>query len=374
MSRKRFTKKLFLIILIAFFVSFGCSNFFDAQAAGPVKWRFQSVVAPGDDIVKIWKMFAERVSKYSDGRLTFEMLLAGSSGVAMPQYVAAYSQNLVESGDLVPFMYPGEFGEWVGVPSLLAWLYKNPSAVVETSRQAKSLYEAVLMKRGIMPIAMLNAVMSSDGVTPIFSRKEIKQESDLKGLRIRVPGKVQEEYIFKKLGVNALTIPISEVYLAMSRGLCDAVKSGTQRLMALRLHEVAKYVYVDSYVGSFQPSFIVCSQKAYESLTPDLRQALIKAGKEIESLYWNEIFWHPEKYQIRSEIDALKEARSKGLLLGMLPESLIDKMGTLAQAGVQEMGGKSGTEGKTLVDIVNKALAKYPKLESEVYSFVKGSK
>lgn len=372
--RKRINRlqiKFFILcIALALVLIKGEGIFSDVQA---VKWRFQTVVAPGDDIVKIWRMFGDQVSKYSEGNITIEFLLAGSSGVAQQQYVAAYGQGLVECGDLTPFMYPGELGEWVGIPSLLSWVYRNPHAVVETAQQARALYEEALRKRGIVVLSMLNAVMSSDGVTPIFSRKRLKDESDFKGLRMRVPGKVQEEYIWKKIGVNALTLPISEVYLAMSRGLCDAVKSGTQRLMALRVHEIAKYVYIDSYVGTFQPSFIVCSQRAYDSLSPQQREALLKAGREIETLYWREIFWNPGKFQIGSEVDALKEAKSKGLTVEMLPDTLIDRLRRLAESGITELGEKSGSEGKRLIQIVEHATKKHQKLESPILSFLKGS-
>jgi len=86
----------------------------------------------------------------------------------------------------------------------------------------RKTYEESLSAKGITLLALINANLTIDAVTPIFSKKPIRGLQDLKGMRLRAPGKILEEYIWKPLNVNVLEIPISEVYMAMSRGLCDA--------------------------------------------------------------------------------------------------------------------------------------------------------
>jgi len=363
MLRLKAFEKLMLLVL---FVMLCCVG-----NAGAVKWRFQSPLSPGDDGVKIWKMFVDKVAEYSKGELTMELLLAGSSGISQAQYLAAYSQNLVECGDLLSIMHPGELGNWVHISSLNGWVFRSPRAVVDVQREIRPIFADALKKHGVIMLSFLNAVLTADGVAPIFSRKELRNEDDFKGLRLRIPGEIQKQYIWSKLGVNAVAIPLTDLYLAMSRGLCDAAKSGTQRMLALRINEVAPYLYVDTYVASLTPAMIVCSKLAFDSLSESAKAALLKAGQEVEKVFWEDIFWNPGKYGLYSEEKAMREAQSKGMKLAALPDKLIDKLAAFAYEGMNDLAQKSGAEGMAYLAAIRKANERYREIESPIHAFLK---
>lgn len=336
-------------------------------------WRFQTPLNPNDEGVKLWKMFIDEVTKATGGQLTFELLAGGASGISMPQYMDAYAENLVECGDILPQLYPAQLGKWIEMLGLTGWIFTDPRSVIILKDELRSKYENALKKNGVILLAFINAVMTADGAAPIFSKKEITKLADLKGLRLRGPGGggIQEEYIWRKLGVNMLNIPISEVYIAMSRGLCDAAKSGTQRLLALRLDEICRYIYIDSYAGSFTPSCIVCSAKAFDTLPEDLRRKVVESGKKIEELFWNTIYFDPHKLGFKSEIDALEEARKKGMKVSMLPDEVLKEIISLAEMGIQDLANKYGADGQYVYSIIKSAKQRYPQINSALYDYVK---
>lgn len=53
-------------------------------------------------------------------------------------------------------------------------------------------------------------------------KKEIKSLSDLKGLKMRIPGLGGE--VMKKLGVNTVLLPAGEIYTSLERGTIDATE------------------------------------------------------------------------------------------------------------------------------------------------------
>jgi len=288
----------------------------------------------------------------------------------VPQYITAYSQNLIECGDLLSIMYPTQLGEWVHISSLTSYVFSSPKSIIMLKDKMRKTDEESLSAKGITLLALINANLTIDAVTPIFSKKPIRGLQDLKGMRLRAPGKILEEYIWKPLNVNVLEIPISEVYMAMSRGLCDAAKSGTQRLLALGLHEVCRYVYLDSYVSGFTPSCIVCSSKALAQLPKEMQGKILEAGKRVEEIFWNDAYFNPKKYGMSSEIDALNEAQAKGMEIAFLPSDVFERIQKSAEEGIKDLAQKTGEQGKYFAEQVFQAKNKYPSRESAVYNWL----
>ena len=79
--------------------------------------------------------------------------------------------------------------------------------------------------------------LMSHGPAVIHTKKPLKALSDLKGLKIRVPGGVGS-LVGKALGVTAVKLPAPKVYEALSSGVADGIFMPMETQKTFRLKEV----------------------------------------------------------------------------------------------------------------------------------------
>ncbi|CAN5413360.1 DctP family TRAP transporter solute-binding subunit [soil metagenome] len=116
----------------------------------------------------------------------------------------------------------------------------------------------------------------------IVSRKPVRQLSDLKGMKIRVPGSALVIAQLRKLGANPISMSLGEVLPAFQNGTVDGVYSGTPIPSALKYFDVAKaqtllpstFICI---VGLVSPTFL----KSTGPMEAALREAARKTDAEI---------------------------------------------------------------------------------------------
>jgi len=75
----------------------------------------------------------------------------------------------------------------------------------------------------------------------IISTKPISSLSDLKGVRVRVPGSLWSDWA-REVGATEVPLPFGEMYEGLSRKVIDATVGTTVYLQSMGLADVAKYV------------------------------------------------------------------------------------------------------------------------------------
>ncbi len=76
----------------------------------------------------------------------------------------------------------------------------------------------------------------------VWSGKPVASLADLKGKRVRIVSYEAEEAL-KPFGVAGARIPSSELYLAVQRGVVDAVVANVTTVVSRKVHEQVKYCY-----------------------------------------------------------------------------------------------------------------------------------
>ncbi len=105
----------------------------------------------------------------------------------------------------------------------------------------------------------------------IFSIKNpIKTIDDLKGFKLRVPSRRQQEP-FKALGAAPQTMPSGEVYMALKTGVLDGASSGSRVLIYQKWAEVVKYG-VEGWIAEANAQDIVVTQKAWDAIPNDVKE------------------------------------------------------------------------------------------------------
>ena len=124
------------------------------------------------------------------------------------------------------------------------------------------------------------------GAGQVFTtKKQVKTLEDIKGMKIRSPGKIMSK-VLQKFGASPVGMPITQVYTGLERGLLDGVIAPWETMRPFRFYEKTKYATTaDLYSMTF---FVTMNKKKYNSLPSDLKKAIddhtgekmaIKAGK-----------------------------------------------------------------------------------------------
>ncbi|HOJ43515.1 MAG TPA: TRAP transporter substrate-binding protein [Syntrophorhabdaceae bacterium] len=123
-------------------------------------------------------------------------------------------------------------------------------------------------------------VMFLHGAAPgfVFTKKPIKSIEEVKGLRIRA--NAENIGIVKAIGAAPVTMPVSEAYDALSRGLVDGTLFPIEPLQGFKLAEVVKAV-LENYGISYMTSFYVIMNKdKWNKISPEDQKAIEKLNEE----------------------------------------------------------------------------------------------
>lgn len=126
--------------------------------------------------------------------------------------------------------------------------------------------------------------MMTHGPGVIQSQKEIKSWSDLKGLKVRLPGGIASR-VGEAFGAVAVSVPAPKVYETLSQKAAEAVFMPIETHKSFRLQEVTQFVLRvpgNLYDGSFA---IVINPKKFESLSKEDQAALMSVSGEKISAY-----------------------------------------------------------------------------------------
>jgi TRAP-type mannitol/chloroaromatic compound transport system substrate-binding protein len=247
-----------------------------AGAALPtVQWRMatswpkslETIFGGADTICK-------RVAEMTDGRFKIQPFAAGEIVPGL-QVLDAVQNGTVECGHTASYYYVGKnpalaFG--TAVPFGLnaqqqnAWLYHGKG--LETMHKLYSDF-------GIINFPAGNTGVQMGG----WFKRNVKSVSDLKGLKMRIPGLGGE--VMSRLGVNVQVLPGGEIYLALDRGAIDAAEwVGPYDDEKLGLHKAAKFYY---YPGWWEPGptlEVQVNLMAWNKLPKEYQEVLKTAAYE----------------------------------------------------------------------------------------------
>lgn len=111
----------------------------------------------------------------------------------------------------------------------------------------------------------------------LFSNKSVQTLSDLKGLKLRCSGDLQN-VVFEAAGASPLFLPISETYSALQKGMVDGAAFPIQTSMQYRLNEVTKYVTKLGLSATFAQWAM--NLNTFRKLSPEDQKTILQIGKE----------------------------------------------------------------------------------------------
>ncbi len=254
----------------------------DAQASGPrVSWRLASSFPPSLDILHGAAVYiADRVEALTDGRFTIRVFAAGELVPAL-QVMDAVESGTVQAGYTPDYWY-------IGKNPTLAFGTAIPFGMTNRQRDAW-LHHAGgldLMRDVFSDFGIITFPCGSTG--PQFGgwfREPVESLSDMRGLRMRIPGLAGE--IMARLGVSVQVLGAAEIYPALERGAIDATEwVGPYDDEKLGLHRIAKNYYIPGWWEPGVTTTLQVSLEAWNELPPAYQEALRAAcdGASIQTL------------------------------------------------------------------------------------------
>jgi len=206
--------------------------------------------------------FADAVSEQTEGRVTINVYPSNELGPP-PTTVDSVVSGAFEMGFVLAAYTPGRFP----LTSILEFPFMFETAlqgnlVAADMRDDLQEYEYSDMK--------LLWVGGTD-IAKIFINKEVTDVAGLAGLKLRSPGLLYNE-LYAKLGATELSLPVSDLYDALDRGIVDGSLMSPSALISFKLSEVTDNIIdLDVYMN---PLIFVMNSDAWAKVSEADQQVM----------------------------------------------------------------------------------------------------
>ena len=222
---------------------------------------------------------AQRVEKMTNGRFKMQVFAGGELVGPMDVFDAVSQGRAVQAASTGIYFFAGKAPELQLFAACPFGLTHRELAAWDYQGGGLELYHEFLKPFNLIAFPMASTGTQMGG----WFRKEIKSVTDLKGLKMRIPGLGGR--VMAKLGVNVVLLPGSEIFTAMERGVIDACEWALPLYdIHLGLHQIAKYYYTPGWQEPTTFVDLIVNLKAWEALPPDLRLLVETACSE--SMNW----------------------------------------------------------------------------------------
>jgi TRAP-type C4-dicarboxylate transport system substrate-binding protein len=220
--------------------------------------------------------FAKHVAALSDGKVLVQPSFDAAKGIRSADMLSAIAQGRVQAGDAFAGSLEAEDAIFA-LPSL-PFLVTSITDAHQLADLARPTMAAALQRRGQRLLYLTPWPPSG-----IWSKMPLRTAADLAGLSIRTYDRVSRE-VFAGTGAKASSISFAELLPRLTDGSINAVLSSGDGDVSRTLSEYLPYFSEITY--SLPMSVASLNQAAFDSLTPELREAVDTAGRMTETELW----------------------------------------------------------------------------------------
>lgn len=241
--------------------------------AQQVKWIGASV-APASDFISIaLDVFAKRAAELTGGQVQIATHHGGALG-GERENVEGLLQGAVQVAT------PGAaiLGGWYKPAEVWTYPYLFKD-VAHKDRVMTALMpeygEDVAKTMKVRPMASIPRMPRM-----VSSSRVIRTPADMKGLKIRVPETTMWRRTFERFGASPTPMAWPEVFQALKSGVIDAQENPMALTFNSGIYDVSKNLALTEHM--MQDNVLIVADAAFQRLSEPLRQALVKAGRDME--------------------------------------------------------------------------------------------
>ncbi len=242
-------------------------------AAADMTLRGASLFDDDHAYTKTLRKFGELVNEYSGQEIEFDLRLNSELGIE-PDYVNFLTQGVAIDYAIIAPSNLARFADSLPLMDMpFAFRDLDHWNTVLSSDAFAPLEEELREKADLVIVGY-----AGGGTRNLISNKKISNMAELEGHKMRVMGAPIQAKVFDAISASPSAIAYSEVYNAIQTGVVDGLENESASLAQYKFYEVAPHVTLTKHSITVRP--IVFSGKSFDKLSPELQEAVLKAGKE----------------------------------------------------------------------------------------------
>ncbi|ALJ18838.1 hypothetical protein [Microbacterium sp. No. 7] len=242
----------------------------------PITLRMQVDQGPGGEGNKGRIAYAEALEEWSDGKITVEIGEANAFVPDASQWAAAYRDGRLDIGLLLPSYTPEVFPLNSAV---------SDASIIVGSRPAETLVSSGWMSQVVADDDALVQEFTDEGIHPLVPAMPASSTTilvcsepgttlaDFSGRSASVSGYGKTAQV-QALGMNAVSMPFTDQYEALERGVIDCAATSPQATQAGGLEPLVPYGIADTQVSLTTTSSSFVAGSVWDDLPLVARQLL----------------------------------------------------------------------------------------------------
>ena len=278
--------------------------------------------------------FANRVAELTNGKVQVKIYPGGV--LANPMTMAdAIKTGITDIGFLLPEYIPGRFKR--SSVFELPFIFSSAAHVTKT---VYAIYDKYLADdyKDYKVLWFLSAPLSQLHTV----RKAVLKADDIRGMKIR-SASANETAGLKLLGANPIGMPISELSVALQKGVVDGALTPYAALKSHKLIDVVKHITEFNYNGALM--CVLMNKNKWNSLPEYAKKAIDRVATEQFGIMTAKAF-------DEEDLENIEAAKAKGIQLHKLSEAdktkIRKKVKVLWDKWVQKMT-KKGVPAKQIL-------------------------
>jgi TRAP-type transport system periplasmic protein len=301
-----------VLVAVAALLMLATANNASAQQVKHYRFAYDQPRTTGYGV--LGDIFADKLKELSKGTMIIDQYPGAQLGQE-PQVL-----QLVRSGD-VEFCISSSanaatLSPQAGVMSM-HYLFRSEAHLIkaladpEVSRAVKAMIADTVQGAHVIALATL-------GLRSMYSKREIRNIADIKGLKVRVQATPTEDTIFPAYGAQIVHMPFGSVYTSLQTGVVDVAENGVNVYLANKHYEVAPVLSMTEHEAN--NSLVWVSDKLWNSLTPEQQGWVQAAADEVN------------RSQPARAVDLEHQSAEKLKSIGVKVVTDVDKSGFIAVA------------------------------------------
>jgi tripartite ATP-independent transporter DctP family solute receptor len=120
------------------------------------------------------------------------------------------------------------------------------------------------------------------GLRDFYSKREIHNIADIKGLKVRVQATPTEDTLFPAYGAQVVHMPFGDVYTSLQTGVVDVAENGVNVYLSNKHYEVAPIMSMSEHEAN--NNCIWVSDKTWNGFTDEQKKWVQAAAAEVNKL------------------------------------------------------------------------------------------
>ena len=310
--------------------------YLSVSVSAAVTWDLPMIWPETNFHVKNVQKFAAEVKNETGGEVIFKVHPSGSLGFKGPEMLSAIRDGLVPIGEYLLSQQVGE-APLMGLESqpYLAAGYDDLRILHKCWRK---LVEDIAKKNNQKILIMVPWPRQY-----VFSKHQINEIADFKGLKIRIGNKAGVT-IFNRLGASAVSLPWGEVVPSLATGTLDSVGTSTSSAVAGKFWEFMTHFYPTSHFWA--SNAVAVNLDYWNKLSSGQRDTIQNIANRLEPEFW-EVSKKEEKEKAKILIE-------KGMILGKISPEMMAEMRSITAPIVKDYAKRYGKPAQQVLSCMEK--------------------